>query len=238
MKPKKNPKADLSRKWILFFQIGLIAVLLLALNMLNWTTEAKIAKDNSIISIDEITEEEPPVTMRQLETPPPPPPPIPQVIEIIPDDSNDKETEITSTEPIDQDFAEPDEIIDAPEDEDIEVPIDFIEMAPLFPGCETFKDKKKQKQCFSDNIRSFIQKEFDTGLGEKFGLTGINTVQIRFVVSKTGKIENIQTRAPHPGLEKEALRVVNMLPQMKPGIQNGKPVAVSYTIPLRFKVQN
>ena len=63
-------------------------------------------------------------------------------------------------------------------------------------------------------------------------------MQIRFVVSKTGKIENIQTRTPHPGLEEEALRVVNMLPQMKPGIQNGKPVAVSYTIPLRFKVQN
>ena len=58
-----------------------------------------------------------------------------------------------------------------------------------------------------------------------------------FVVNEQGLIEQIQTRAPHPALEKEAERVIGKLPRMEPGKQRGKPVPVSYTIPIRFKVQ-
>ena len=89
----------------------------------------------------------------------------------------------------------------------------------------------------SSKISKFVNREFDTGLGAELGLTGTNLVVVMFVVNKEGVIEQIQTRAPHPELEKEARRVIGELPKMKPGRQRGKPIPVSYSIPIRFKVQ-
>ena len=51
-----------------------------------------------------------------------------------------------------------------------------------------------------------------------------------------GNITGVRARAPHPRLEKEAVRVINLLPKMKPGIKNGKPVIVPYSIPMIFQV--
>ena len=47
-----------------------------------------------------------------------------------------------------------------------------------------------------------------------------------------------KARAPHPRLVKEAIRVVNMLPKMKPGIHNGEAVVVPYSIPIIFQVRD
>ena len=40
------------------------------------------------------------------------------------------------------------------------------------------------------------------------------------------------------GLEKEAQRVINLLPKMKPGKQRGKAVIVPYSLPIIFQVQD
>ena len=47
---------------------------------------------------------------------------------------------------------------------------------------------------------------------------------------------NIRARGPHIRLEKEAVRVVDLLPQMTPGKQRTKPVGVSYTLPITLVV--
>ena len=44
----------------------------------------------------------------------------------------------------------------------------------------------------------------------------------------------VRARAPHPNLKKEAIRVVNMIPKMKPGMQLGKAVIVPYSLPIIF----
>jgi len=38
-------------------------------------------------------------------------------------------------------------------------------------------------------------------------------------------------------LEKEAIRVVNMIPDMTPGKQRGRPVGVKYTLPITLIVE-
>ena len=45
-----------------------------------------------------------------------------------------------------------------------------------------------------------------------------------------------EPEGPHSRLEKEAVRVVNMLPQMTPGRQRTKPVGVAYTLPITLVV--
>ena len=58
-----------------------------------------------------------------------------------------------------------------------------------------------------------------------------------FKIDKTGKIIDIRIKAPHPKLQKEAERIIQLLPKMKPGMQRGRPVGVKYTLPMRIDVE-
>ena len=74
----------------------------------------------------------------------------------------------------------------------------------------------------------------DTGIAE---LNSFQRITTSFIIDKSGKIVNIRVRAPHPDLEKEAIRMINSLPIMQPGRQNGEAVSVSYLLPIIFQVQ-
>ncbi len=64
-------------------------------------------------------------------------------------------------------------------------------------------------------------------------------VVLQFVVEKDGRIGEVKiARTVDPELDAEALRVVKSMPNFIPGRQNGKPVAVWYTIPISFKLQS
>jgi len=65
---------------------------------------------------------------------------------------------------------------------------------------------------------------------------GSNKIYVKFTISKTGNIEDIKARAASPELAEEAKRVVAQLPKMQPGIQDGKPVNVLYSLPIIFKI--
>lgn len=65
------------------------------------------------------------------------------------------------------------------------------------------------------------------------GISG--KVFINFIVDKTGNVTEITViRKVHPILDEEALRVVKSMPKWTPGTHNGRPVAVSYNLPLNF----
>ena len=61
-------------------------------------------------------------------------------------------------------------------------------------------------------------------------------VYVSFVVNKEGKIEDAKiARGVDPSIDKEALRVINALDKTwKPGKEDGEPVKVSYTVPIKF----
>ncbi|GAA4314016.1 energy transducer TonB [Pontixanthobacter gangjinensis] len=238
MKPKKNPKADLRRKWVLFLQIGLVLVLFLTLQAFNWKSYEVIPKEKTKVEIDDPVEETPPVTIVPEITPPPPPKTIIDKVETVPDDKDVTEDAVVDPNLDLEDLPEPADIVEPDDDEEpVKVPFDFIEEVPVFPGCEELTANPERKECMSSKISNFVNKEFDTRLGAELGLSGTKLVVVMFVVNKDGLVEQIQVRAPHPELEKEGRRVIAKLPQMRPGRQAGKPVPVSYTIPIRFRVQ-
>ncbi|MCM4155319.1 energy transducer TonB [Gramella sp. AN32] len=242
MKPKKNPKADLRRRWMLFFQIGLIIVLFTTYQVINWTTSIPAMQVQKVKEPKISEEETPPLIVLKSETPPPLKIEIPDPVDfkIIDDETPEPSETLKSTEaPKKIDIPEYKDITEAKiPDEDIVVPFRLIEDVPIYPGCDDLDDNKERKSCMNSRLGQFINKNFDTSLGEKLGLEGITTVYCSFVVNKYGKLEKIQVRAPHPELQKEAERVINLIPDMKPGKQRGKPVPVSYSIPIRFKVRN
>ena len=64
-------------------------------------------------------------------------------------------------------------------------------------------------------------------------------VIVKMIVEKDGSVTHAEIlKSVDPLLDAEALRVVNTLPKFeKPGILNGKPAAVYFTIPITFKLQ-
>ncbi|MCL6220148.1 energy transducer TonB [Zunongwangia pacifica] len=239
MKPKKNPKADLRKKNVLFLQIGLIVVLLLSYFMINLKTYDHQQATTEPWDDFTIPEEEAIPITKVKEELPPAKPKDPPVIELIDDESPDPEDNIEPTETSLDDIVDVDDIIEVPDDEPVDpVPFEFIEDVPLFPGCESLKDNEERKACMSEKISRFISKKFNTGIGEDLGLSGINRVMVMFEIDKNGEVKNVQARGPHKLLEEEGKRVIQLLPKMEPGKQRGKPVPVRYTIPINFKVQN
>ncbi|MCC8359905.1 energy transducer TonB [Salinimicrobium sediminilitoris] len=241
MKPKKNPKADLSRRSVLFFQIGMIVMLFITWRAIEWKTYDKEAIDTGMVDMDAFEEEDVPIT--ELNTPPPPPPPppppAPEVIEIVEDEEEVEETVIESTETNQEEIVEVEEVEVVEEEEEIgDVPFAVIEDVPVFPGCENEKNNQARKDCMSEKINDFVNRRFDTGLGSDLGLSGINRIYVQFRIEKNGNITVLGARAPHPRLQQEAERVVNMLPKMQPGKQRGQPVGVLYSLPITFRVQD
>lgn len=63
------------------------------------------------------------------------------------------------------------------------------------------------------------------------------TVHVSFIVSKTGHISDIKVlRGIMKECDEEAIRVVQMMPAWKPGMQNGHPVYVRMVMPLKFRL--
>ena len=188
--------------------------------------------------MDALDEEEVPITEQvQPPPPPPPPPPAPEVIEIVEDEEEVEETVIESTE-TDQEEEIDIEDLDVEEvEEDVEVPFAVIENVPVFPGCERGNNAKKRK-CMSEKIAKFVQRKFNTELAGDLGLSGRQRISVIFKIDKSGNVTGVRARAPHPRLEKEAQRVINLLPKMQPGKQRGKAVIVPYSLPIIFQVQD
>lgn len=239
MEPKKNPKANVGRNSSLYFAIGLALMLFLTNYAINYKTYDEVVTDIGVVSMEEVIEEEIPITqLNQTPPPPPPPPAAPEVIEIVEDEVEIEETVIESTE-VDQEteIVEVEEVEVVEVEEDIEVPFAVIENVPVFPGCEKGNNAAK-KACMSQKIQKFVTKKFNTELASDLGLSGRQRINVIFKIDKTGNVVGVRSRAPHPGLEKEAARVINMLPKMKPGMQRGKAVTVPYSLPIVFQVQD
>jgi len=64
-------------------------------------------------------------------------------------------------------------------------------------------------------------------------------VWVSFIVEKDGHLSNIVVeRGLGYGTTEEAIRVLKMAPAWKPGIQNGQPVRVRYTLPINFQLND
>ncbi|GAA0871480.1 hypothetical protein GCM10009117_06260 [Gangjinia marincola] len=239
MEPKKNPKADLSKRSMLFFQIGLALILALTYGAIEWKSYDDEGIDIGQLDLGDLDDEDIPIT-EQLNTPPPPPPPppAPEVIEVVEDEEEVEETIIESTESSQEEIVEVQEIVEEVEEEIADVPFAVIENVPVFPGCEKMKTNAERKACMSEKVDKFIKKKFNSDLGAELGLSGINRVFVAFKIDKKGNIVNVRARAPHPRLGKEAERVVKLLPSMTPGKQRGQPVGVLYSLPIVFQVQD
>jgi protein TonB len=239
MELKKNPKADLRKNSGMYFVIGLAVVMFLVWQGLEWKTYDKTNEYDISMNVEDMLDEEVPMT-EQIKTPPPPPPPAaPEIIEVVEDEEEVEETVIESTE-----TSQEEEIIEVEDveveeiEEDVDVPFAVIEDVPIFPGCENQKGKGAQamRACFQSKMQRHISKNFRyPEIAQEMGVQG--RVNVMFVIQKDGSIGGVRMRGPDKNLEKEAKRIIDKLPKMTPGKQRGRAVRVPFSIPITFKLQ-
>jgi protein TonB len=99
----------------------------------------------------------------------------------------------------------------------------FVEQMPEFPGGE------KALLDFIAHNTQYPQMERDNDITGK--------VITQFTVNEDGTISDIQIlRSPSSGFNREATRVIKMLPTFKPGRQQGRAVKVRFNVPFVFKL--
>ncbi len=111
---------------------------------------------------------------------------------------------------------------DSSGDED-EVQTGPVDVMPEYPGGTTA-------------LFDFISKsvKYPEAAKEK-GIEG--KVYVQFVIEKDGSLSSFTVlRGVSDELDAEAIRVLKMMPKWKPGMNDGKPVRVQYTIPFYFKL--
>lgn len=113
----------------------------------------------------------------------------------------------------------------------------IVERVPIYPGCDENKSNAELKECMSNSITTHVGNNFNTNIAIHKNLVGIQRIAVVFKIDTNGEIIDVRARGPHPALEKEAVRVIKLLPKLKPGTQKGKPVVVPYALPIKFEVE-
>ncbi len=240
METKKNPEADLNRNSGLYFVIGLALILFITWRALEHKSYDVNTDFVQMLDVQSDLKEEVPITEQIKTAPPPPPPAAPEIIEIVEDTEEIEETIIESTEmsqeTVIEDAMDVDDVEVGEEEEEVSVPFAVIENVPIYPGCEEIKTNNERKACFQKHMQAHIIKHFRyPASAMELGIQG--RVHVQFKIDNKGHITNIRMRGPDNTLEKEAARIIAALPQMTPGRQRGRNVAVPYSIPINFKLE-
>ena len=225
---KENPKVTV----IALLIGGTVFASLLALPMLDWSSN-KDADQEKVTMVDMAKLDIPPPVeeVKPLVPPPPPPPPAPKVDEVKFVKPKVVEEIKTIEELKDKNVGAKDVkgrddgkiVIDAPSgdgDKDVKIVEDntvynAVEVKPDFPG-------GLQK------FYEFVGKNYRAPEEDVKG-----KVYVQFVVEKDGSLTDIKVmRDVGYGTGAEAIRVLKKSPKWKPGIQNGRPVRVLYSLPI------
>ncbi|MFL1894910.1 M56 family metallopeptidase [Aquimarina sp. 2-A2] len=116
------------------------------------------------------------------------------------------------------------------------VPFNLIDIVPTSSNCGDVNNNAERKACVSNEIKTFINTNFDVATVRAFAKTGENKIYVRFKIDNTGEIVDVEARAATLELENEAKRVVRSLPTMIPGEHQGKKVGVLYSLPIILNI--
>ena len=229
MENKKNEKASLENKRLLFTEVGLIAALLVVLAGFESSTRARevaLLQGNTVIC------DEGDIIPIILDTPPPAPevPALPQIsdeLEIVDDDVTvDLEFRSLDDTDVPVDIREymHQEVVEEEVEEDA-IPDVLVEEKPSFNGGDANEFSKWV------NARLVYPE-----VAKENGVEGRVTLQ--FTISKEGRLENVKVlNTPDVSLAEEAVRVVSSSPKWKPGKQRDRAVKVSYTFPVIYRLR-
>jgi protein TonB len=228
METKKSAKANLEKRKIYFLEIGLILALGLCFAAFEWSepeiSDNQISLNTGYLELD--SDIEPPVHINPPEFQKPKI--IPEKLTVV-DDEKDVDTTFDYVIPGDDfdqdfDFSTQFEKIEIPEEKTDPIPVSQVPTKPIFPGGDAAMLK-----FFADNMRY-------PALAKELNISG--KVFVYFVVGTDGNVCDVSiVQSLDPEIDKEAIRVVSILPKWTPGKKGITPVPVSFIIPINFKLE-
>jgi len=110
-----------------------------------------------------------------------------------------------------------------------------VESMPVFAGCEEALTNDERYACMNSQLMAYVSSNFEVtdrmiqfSRGEK--------LFVEFIIEKNGDVRNATiVRGEDELIAEEALRVVQSLPRFTPAKMNGKPVRMSYILPINVK---
>ncbi|HLT72835.1 MAG TPA: TonB family protein [Cyclobacteriaceae bacterium] len=226
MEPKKTEKADLTKKSGLFFNIGLVVALLIAVAAFEYKKAGDanlddLARNNNIF--EEIIEVPP------TEQPPPPPPKVqqPQIIEVPDEEVIEEEIEIDMDNEITEE-TKVEVITIQPQEVEKEDPNE------IFLVVEETAAPVGGMNAFYEYVGKQMQGKYPAQ-ARRMGIEG--RVFVEFVVEKDGSLTDVKAiKGIGAGCDELAVKVVQNAPKWKPGKQRGKPVRQKMVLPIVFKL--
>ncbi len=213
MEVKKNPKYNLEKKRVLFLQFGFLISFLFVLMAFEYEVPIEEPEDFILEDFDAVEE----IIMATFMEPEKLEPPKIKKINLIDLIIVEDGPEVDDYDPVDS-FANLDDEVDYnPVIEDTEVidettPFVMVKEMPIF---NPKKNRTYQEGC-KDLFLTMQKMVRYPVVAQESNIQG--RVYVRFVVTKTGEISNIEvTRKIDPLLDEEVVRVVRNLPKFKPG---------------------
>lgn len=113
--------------------------------------------------------------------------------------------------------------------------LEIVDVPPTSTNC-VGESKKEKTNCFDQKMSEHLRKHFKypNKAAEEY-IQG--KVIVSFVINKEGKVVDIQTKGGHKLLQKEAKTIISLLSNFTPAVKNGKPVNLTYSMPINFKLQ-
>lgn len=224
MEEKKSPKANLENKKLTFILIGLIVSLAVAWAVFEIKSYDKRELADIGRTVEVVEEEMVEITKQEQKPQPVEVPKQTTQIQVVEDDVEVEDVEINAE--VDQNEQLEEYVpVEIEEEEVVEQEIfTIVEEMPEFPGGMT-----KLADYLAKNIK-YPQMARESGIQGR--------VFVQFVVEPDGSVSNVAVmRSLGGGCDEEAMRVVKSMPKWKAGKQRGKPVRVSYILPVNFKLQ-
>jgi protein TonB len=111
-----------------------------------------------------------------------------------------------------------------------------VEIVPAEPEPYIFVEEPPEYPGGNKALLEFISKNLNYP-SEALNNNIQGRVILKFVVKEDGSVGRIEVlKSVDPLIDKEAVRVIGMLPKLKPGKQNGVPVPVWFSVPVTFQL--
>lgn len=227
MEKKKNERADLQNKRLLFTEIGCILALAVVYFGFEYTTAevrtAALEDAGTVVEVEDMI----PITFDT----PPPPPALPQIVlsdilDIVDDDIEVDDEHILLPDDFDAPVLITDcfEVVEEEAEEET-LPFILVEEKPKFNG----KDANEFSRWVNQRL-DYPQVCIENGVQGR--------VTLEFTIRADGSLSDIKVlRGVDPALDSEAVRVVQSSPKWTPGRQRDRAVAVTYTFPVIFRLR-
>jgi protein TonB len=121
----------------------------------------------------------------------------------------------------------------------VAVPYSQVEIPPAYPGCSD-TDPGKIRSCTAKQIKLLFEEHFAMQKMETLGLKpGRYRTSVHFRINIEGMVKDIKVNNYREveEIEAEAVRVAQLLPDMKPGKRRGEIVDVFYGLPIVFDIE-